>query len=57
MPVFPTPIEMEAADRIEQLEAALRLYWEAKTPAAMGAADAVAARLLTPIVAPKEPHE
>jgi hypothetical protein len=46
---------VRAEERIEQLEAALRLYWEAKTPTAMGAADAVAKRLLTPIVAPKEP--
>ena len=37
----------DAADRINELEAALRQYWEAKTPAAMGAADAVAAKLLT----------
>ncbi len=29
------------------LEAALHQYWNAKTPAAMGAADAVAAKLLT----------
>jgi hypothetical protein len=34
--------------RVAALEAALRQYWDAKTPAAMGAADAVAAKLLTP---------
>ena len=34
--------------RIHELEAALRLYWDAKTPAAMGVADAVAKKLLTP---------
>jgi hypothetical protein len=38
----------EAESRIHELEAALRLYWDAKTPAAMGVADAVAKKLLTP---------